>query len=60
MNRGADVVPKSRERQLGGAGPAADRLLRLENEDRSARFRERDGSRKAVRPRTDDDRVRRL
>jgi hypothetical protein len=57
MNRGADVVPKSWQRQLRGASPAADRLLRLEDANRTPGLSERDRGGKAVRPRPDDDGV---
>jgi hypothetical protein len=57
MNRGAHIVAKAGERQLGGARAAADRLLCFKNENGPAGLRERDGSREAVRPRADDNRV---
>jgi hypothetical protein len=57
MNRGADVVAKAWKRQLRGARPAADRLLRLDDADRAPGLRERDRGSKAVRPRPDDDGV---
>jgi hypothetical protein len=50
-------VAKAGKRELGGARPAADRLLRLEDEDRPARLRKRDSSREPVGPGTDDDGV---
>jgi len=55
VDRGADVVAKSRERQLGGARPAADRLLRLDDTDGTPRLGERDRSRETVGPGPDDD-----
>jgi hypothetical protein len=57
MNRRADVVPEAGERQLGGTRPAADRVLRLENEDGAPRLRECDRGSEAVRPGADDDGV---
>jgi hypothetical protein len=57
MDGRADVVAKAGKRELGGARPAADRLLRLEDEDRPARLRKRDSSREPVGPGTDDDGV---
>ena len=50
-------MAKAGERQLGGARAAADRLLCFKNENGPAGLRERDGSREAVRPRADDNRV---
>jgi hypothetical protein len=57
MNGRAHVVAKARKRELGGARPAADRLPRLEDEDRAPGLRERDRSREPVRARADDDGV---
>jgi hypothetical protein len=57
MDGRADVVAKAGKRELGGARPAADRLLRLEDEDRPAGLRKRDRSGEPVGPGTDDDRV---
>ena len=57
MDRGADVVAKSRERQLRGARAAPDRLLRLDDAYGAPRLCERDRGSKAVRPRPDDDGV---
>ena len=57
MDRGADVVPKAGKRQLSGARPAADRLLRLDDADGAPGLSEGDRSSKAVRPRSNDDRV---
>ena len=57
MDRGADVVAKAGERQLGGARPASDRVSRFEDEDRSPGLRKRDCRGEAVRPSPDDDRV---
>jgi hypothetical protein len=45
------------ERQLGRARPAADRVTRLEDEDRTAGLGEGDRGGEAVRPRADDDGV---
>jgi hypothetical protein len=57
MDRGADVVPKSRERQLERARATADRLLRLEDDDGASGLRERDRGGEPVRARADDDGV---
>jgi len=57
MDRGADVVPKAGKRQLSGARPAADRLLRLDDADGAPGLSEGDRSSKAVRPCPDDDGV---
>jgi hypothetical protein len=57
VNRGADVVAKPRERQLRRARPAADRLLRFDDADRTPCLGERDRGSQAVRPRADDDGV---
>ena len=57
MDCGANVVPKSRKRQLRGACPAPDGLVRLDNANRSPGLCERDRSSKAVRPCPDDDSV---
>src|SRR5207245_2252946 len=54
MDRRADVVAESRARQLGGAGSAADRVLRFEHENRPARGRECERRREAVRAGADD------
>jgi hypothetical protein len=59
MNRGADVVAKAGERQLRGARPAADRLLRFDDADRTPCLGERDRGGEAVRPSPDYDRVKR-
>ena len=53
-------MPKSRERQLGGACSAADRLSRFDDADGASSLGERDRSSKAVGPRPDDDSVKRL
>jgi hypothetical protein len=55
MDGRADVVAKAGERQLGSPRPAADRLPRLEDEDRPAGLRKRDRSGEPVGPGTDDD-----
>ncbi len=57
MDRGADVVPESRKRQLCSARPAADRLLRLDDADGPSGLGERDRSSEAVRARPDDNGV---
>jgi hypothetical protein len=57
VDRRADVVPEARERQLGGPNTSPDRLLSLDDEDRSTGLRQRDRGREAVWPRADDDRV---
>jgi hypothetical protein len=57
MDRGADVVSKSRERQLRSARSSADRLLRLDESDGAPRLSKRDRSGEAVRPRPDDNGV---
>jgi hypothetical protein len=57
MDRGADVVPKSGQRQLERARAAADRFLRLEDDDGASGLRERDRGREPVRARADDDGV---
>jgi hypothetical protein len=57
MNRRAGVVAEARQRQLECASAAADRVLRLEDEDRSSGLRERDGGGEPVRAGADDDGV---
>jgi hypothetical protein len=57
MDRGADVVAKAGKRQLSGARPAADRLLRLDDADGASGLSEGDRGSKAVRPRPNDDGV---
>jgi len=57
MDRGADVVPEPRERELRGARAAADRVLRLDDEDGASGLREGDCGREPVRAGADDDRV---
>ena len=57
VDRRAHVVPKAGKRQLSGARPAADRLLRLDDADGASGLSERDRSSKAVRPCPDDDGV---
>jgi len=57
MDRRADVVAKPGQRQLGGARSAADRVLRLQDDNRPARLGERDRGGEAVRPCADDDGV---
>ena len=57
VDRGADVVAKPGERQLRGARPTADRLLRFDDADRTPCLGERDRGGKAVRPGPDYDRV---
>jgi hypothetical protein len=55
MDRRADVVPEPWQRQLERARAAPDRVLRLDDEDRSPRLGESDRRRKPVRARADDD-----
>ena len=57
MERGTDVMEKSRQGQRRGAAAAADRVVRLEHRYRQSLSRERDRRGEAVRPRADDDRV---
>jgi hypothetical protein len=57
VNRGADIVLKAGERQLSGARPAADRLLRLDDAYRAPGLSQRDRGSKAVRPCSNNDRV---
>jgi hypothetical protein len=57
MDRRANVMPKSRERQLRGASSATDRLLRLDDAYRAPSLSERDRGGKAIRPRADDNGV---
>jgi hypothetical protein len=57
MNGRADVVPKSRQRQLGRARSAADLVLRLEQENGATRFGKRYRGGEPVRPCADDDGV---
>ena len=54
MRGRADVVVESRQRQLCGAGAAADRIGRLEHEHRRAVARQLDRGREAVRATPDD------
>src|SRR4051794_5020213 len=54
MDGRADVVAKARERQLRSPGSTADRVARLEDEDRASCLREGHRSRQAVRPGPDD------
>jgi hypothetical protein len=57
VDRRANVMAEARERQLGGACAASDRVARLEDEDRAAGLGEGDRGGEAVRPRADDDGV---
>jgi len=57
VDGGADIVPKTRQRELGRAGPAADRVTRFDDEDRASGLGQRDRGGEAVRPSADDDRV---
>ena len=57
MNRRADVVPVTGQRQLERPRAAADRVLRLQDEDGASGLGESDGGGKPVRARTDDDGV---
>lgn len=54
MDRGADVVPKSRECQLFRACAATDGVGGLENEDRVSVACDLDGGSEPVRAGTDD------
>jgi hypothetical protein len=57
VDRRADVVAEARERELGGAGPTADGVARLEDANGAPGLGEGDCSGKAVGPRADDDGV---
>jgi hypothetical protein len=57
MDGGTDVVPEPGERQLGRTRAAANRVLRLEDEDRASRLGEGDGGGEPVRAGADDDGV---
>jgi hypothetical protein len=57
VNRGADVVSEPRERQLRRPCAAADRVLRLEDEDGASGLRQGDRGGEPVRSRPDDDGV---
>jgi hypothetical protein len=57
VDRRADVVSKPGKRQLERARAAADRVLRLEDEDGPSGLGESDGGSEPVRARADDDRV---
>jgi hypothetical protein len=57
MDRGADVMSEAGECQLGGAGAAADGVLRLDDEDGASGLRKCDGGGEPVRAGADDDRV---
>ena len=59
MQRGADIVAEAGKRQLSSARPAADGLVRFQDEDGFSRARQNDCSRQAVRPRADDDSIER-
>ena len=59
MDRGADVVAKARERQLRGARPAPDALVRLDDANGAPGFSKRDRGGKAIRPCSDDNSVKR-
>jgi hypothetical protein len=50
-------MAKARKREFRGARAAADRLSRLDDEDRPPGFGERDRGSEPVRPGSDDDRV---
>jgi hypothetical protein len=58
VDRRAHVVSEPRQRQFSRASSAPDRLLALEDPDRSSGLRERDRGREPVRPGADDDGVR--
>jgi hypothetical protein len=55
MDRRADVVTEARKGQLERARPAADRVLRLDDEDGASCLRECDRGGEAVRACADDD-----
>jgi hypothetical protein len=55
MDGGTDVVPERGQRQLGRARAAADRALRLEDEDGASGLREGDGGGEPIRAGADDD-----
>jgi hypothetical protein len=57
MNRRADVVAEAWNCEFGGTRAAADRVLRLHDEDRASGLRQGDRRREPVRARADDDRV---
>ena len=57
VDRGADVVAKAGKRQLSSARPAADSLLCLDDANGAPGLSECDRGSKAVRPRSNDDRV---
>jgi hypothetical protein len=57
VDRRTHVVAETRERELGGAGPAADRVARLDEEDGASCLRESECGGEAVGPGADDDRV---
>jgi hypothetical protein len=50
-------MAKAGKRELGGARPAADRVPRLEDENRPSGLGERDRGGEPVGPSPDDDRV---
>jgi hypothetical protein len=60
MDRRADVMPKPRKSQLGGARPTADRGLCFEHAHGPTGLSQRDRSGEAVRPRPDNDGARRF
>jgi hypothetical protein len=55
MNRGAKIVTEAGQRELAGAGTAADLRSRLEDVDRESRTCKLDRAREPVRARADDD-----
>ena len=57
MNRGAEVVPEARQRELLGAAPAPRRLRPLVNRDFQPRARERQRGGEPVGARANNDRV---
>ena len=57
MAPGADVVAEPRQRELGGACPAADLVLPLEHQHGHSALRERDGRSQPVGAGPDDDGV---
>ncbi len=57
VDRGADVMAESRQRQLGCACSPSNRVRSFDDEDRAPGCGERDGGRKPVRTGADDNRV---
>src|SRR5262245_11427315 len=57
MHGRAHVVPEARKGELFGAGPTAEAVCGLENQDAPPGFGQGDGSDEAIRPRSDDDSI---